>query len=147
MIASTNSDQCTISFLLPLKGSHVTSSSALAYARGVADTLRGLQGNEVDVHTVHFHGNVFVERGRHLDSFRMLPSVIRTTDLIADNPGTWLMHCHVRSHTDHHSAQQSPPVMANACAICSLLSSLPSNTLASGFATFRRCWCRGTYQP
>ena len=74
-----------------------------------------MQGNEVDVHTVHFHGNVLAERGRHMDSFRMLPSVIRTTDLVADNPGTWLLHCHVRPLTRPSSAQPFALLVAGGC--------------------------------
>ena len=57
------------------------------------------QGNEVDVHAAHFHGHSFSEGGRNLDSFRLIPSVVRTTTLVPDNPGVWLYHCHVRLPT------------------------------------------------
>ena len=44
----------------------------------------------------HFHGHTLQENQRNLDSFKLIPSVVRTTSFVPDNPGVWLFHCHVR---------------------------------------------------
>ena len=49
------------------------------------------------MHAAHFHGHTLSENGRNADSFKLIPSVMRTTTLVPDNPGVWLYHCHVRS--------------------------------------------------
>ncbi len=49
------------------------------------------------MHSAHFHGHTLSENGRNMDSFKLIPSVVRTTTLVPDNPGIWLYHCHVRS--------------------------------------------------
>ena len=36
--------------------------------------------------------------GRHTDVVEALPGSMVTADLVADNPGTWLLHCHVADH-------------------------------------------------
>jgi len=55
-------------------------------------------GNEVDIHTTHWHGQTIVSNGNRMDSVDLLPSSMKTADMIPDNPGTWYFHCHV----DHH---------------------------------------------
>lgn len=54
--------------------------------------MRALQ---VDLHNAHIHGSVMVEDGHHLDQFNLIPGTVRTGELIADNPATWMLHCHV----------------------------------------------------
>ena len=55
-------------------------------------------GNEIDVHTAHWHGKTLRFRGRHTDVIELLPGSMATADMLADNPGTWLLHCHVADH-------------------------------------------------
>ncbi|XP_067131458.1 hephaestin-like protein [Centruroides vittatus] len=58
-------------------------------------------GNEVDVHTAHFHGVTFVrwnEGKRRSDVLELFPGVYETVEMMADNPGRWLLHCHVDDH-------------------------------------------------
>jgi len=55
-------------------------------------------GNEIDVHTAHWHGKALRFRGRHTDVIELLPGSMATADMLADNPGTWLLHCHVADH-------------------------------------------------
>ncbi|GAB0494957.1 hypothetical protein MMPV_006254 [Pyropia vietnamensis] len=51
------------------------------------------------VHPLHFHGIVGVTAGgAHVDVLQLLPRVTTTLDMILDNPGTWLAHCHVNFH-------------------------------------------------
>jgi manganese oxidase len=59
-------------------------------------------GNEVDLHTPHWHGKTLeVGRGpaaRRTDVIELLPASMVTADMNADNPGEWLFHCHVADH-------------------------------------------------
>ncbi|KAG9278253.1 hephaestin-like protein 1 [Astyanax mexicanus] len=58
-------------------------------------------GNEMDMHTVHFHAQSFVYRTDHshrADVYDLLPGTFQTVELVAGTPGTWLLHCHVTEH-------------------------------------------------
>lgn len=55
-------------------------------------------GTEVDMHTPHWHGNTVLERGRRRDEVELLPATQLVADMVPDNPGRWLMHCHVNDH-------------------------------------------------
>ncbi|XP_075124940.1 ceruloplasmin-like [Leptodactylus fuscus] len=58
-------------------------------------------GNEVDVHTVHFHAHSFkyMEGDTYQsDVFDLFPGTFQTVDMTAKTPGTWLLHCHVADH-------------------------------------------------
>ena len=56
-------------------------------------------GSEQDFHTAHWHGLRVVEEGRRrTDVVELLPASMKTADMVADNPGTWLLHCHVAAH-------------------------------------------------
>jgi hephaestin len=55
-------------------------------------------GNEVDLHTPHWHGNTVMEGNHRTDTVGLLPATTDTVDMQADNPGTWLFHCHVSDH-------------------------------------------------
>ena len=57
-------------------------------------------GNEIDVHTPHWHGETVAEGGRNTDVIELLPGSMRTADMLADNPGTWMFHCHVEDHME-----------------------------------------------
>lgn len=55
-------------------------------------------GSEQDVHTAHWHGVTVLEGGRRRDVVHLAPAVSTAADLLPDNPGTWLFHCHVNHH-------------------------------------------------
>lgn len=55
-------------------------------------------GNERDIHTAHWHGERVELNGRHTDVVELLPASMVTVNMIADNPGVWLYHCHVAEH-------------------------------------------------
>ncbi|XP_056417456.1 ferroxidase HEPHL1 [Hyla sarda] len=58
-------------------------------------------GNEVDMHTVHFHAQSFLykrDKTHRADVFDLFPGTFQTIELVAGNPGTWLLHCHVSDH-------------------------------------------------
>uniref|UniRef100_A0A8B9R4L8 ferroxidase n=1 Tax=Anas platyrhynchos TaxID=8839 RepID=A0A8B9R4L8_ANAPL len=54
-------------------------------------------GNEVDIHTVHFHAQTFIfktDKDHRGDVYDLFPGTFQTVELVAENPGTWLLHCH-----------------------------------------------------
>ncbi len=56
-------------------------------------------GDETDLHTAHWHGETVVEDGRQrTDVVELLPASMKIADMTADNPGSWLFHCHVAEH-------------------------------------------------
>ena len=55
-------------------------------------------GTEVDLHTPHFHGNTVVAMGMRTDVLSLLPATMVVADMVPDDPGTWLYHCHVADH-------------------------------------------------
>ncbi|HET8721457.1 MAG TPA: multicopper oxidase domain-containing protein [Nitrospira sp.] len=55
-------------------------------------------GDEQDLHTAHWHGKTVDAYGRHTDVIELLPASMMTVSMSADNPGTWLYHCHVDEH-------------------------------------------------
>ncbi|MBN4080426.1 multicopper oxidase domain-containing protein [Beggiatoa alba] len=55
-------------------------------------------GTEVDLHTAHWHGKTVLDHGRRTDVVELLPTSMTSVDMLADNPGTWLYHCHVTDH-------------------------------------------------
>ncbi|XP_066475399.1 ferroxidase HEPHL1 [Tiliqua scincoides] len=58
-------------------------------------------GNEIDLHTVHFHGESFlfkVDHDHRGDVYDLFPATFQTVELVAFNPGIWLLHCHVHDH-------------------------------------------------
>ena len=55
-------------------------------------------GTEVDLHTAHWHGKTVLQGGHRTDVINLLPATMVSVDMRADNPGTWLYHCHVTDH-------------------------------------------------
>jgi len=55
-------------------------------------------GTEVDIHTPHWHGTDLLENGRRVDITEIFPASAKTLDMLADDPGVWMYHCHVNDH-------------------------------------------------
>jgi hephaestin len=55
-------------------------------------------GTEVDLHTPHWHGNDVLVGGMRMDVVSLLPAGMIVADMVPDNVGTWLFHCHVNDH-------------------------------------------------
>lgn len=55
-------------------------------------------GTEVDLHTPHWHGTTVVWNGRRTDVVELLPASMAVADMVADNVGVWVYHCHVNDH-------------------------------------------------
>ena len=57
-------------------------------------------GGGVNIHTPHWHGNVVSIGGHRTDIFSLLPAQFVTADMVPDNVGMWMFHCHVDEHLE-----------------------------------------------
>lgn len=57
-------------------------------------------GEGFNFHTPHWHGNTILVGGQRTDVVAISPAQMITADMVPDDPGTWLMHCHVSDHMD-----------------------------------------------
>lgn len=55
-------------------------------------------GTEVDLHTPHWHGNTVLSLGHRTDVVELLPATMVVADMVPDDPGMWMFHCHVNDH-------------------------------------------------
>lgn len=55
-------------------------------------------GNEVDVHTAFFHGQMLTIRGHRTDVAHIFPATFVTAEMVPQKLGTWLISCQVNSH-------------------------------------------------
>ncbi|XP_028443548.1 ceruloplasmin-like [Perca flavescens] len=55
-------------------------------------------GNEVDIHSVHFNGQILTLQNHHTDTVSLFPASSTTAEMMADNPGNWLLTCNVNDH-------------------------------------------------
>ncbi|ORY96782.1 Cupredoxin [Syncephalastrum racemosum] len=51
-----------------------------------------------DVHTAHWHGATLLHKGHRVDVVDLWPVSFTVLDMIPDNEGQWLFHCHVGKH-------------------------------------------------
>ena len=57
-------------------------------------------GEAFNLHTPHWHGNVVLDHGHRTDVVTLLPAQMLTVDMVPDDPGIWLYHCHIEDHMD-----------------------------------------------
>jgi manganese oxidase len=57
-------------------------------------------GEFPSIHTPHWHGNVVLQSGKRTDVVTLLPAQMETVDMVPDDPGIWLYHCHIDEHMD-----------------------------------------------
>ncbi|NQW99634.1 multicopper oxidase domain-containing protein [bacterium] len=56
-------------------------------------------GIDADVHTAHWHGERLRDPLGHMaDVVELMPGTMKCADMLADNPGDWMIHCHVGDH-------------------------------------------------
>jgi FtsP/CotA-like multicopper oxidase with cupredoxin domain len=55
-------------------------------------------GGIIQGHTPHWHGNVVLAKGHRTDVVTLAQAEMITADMIPDNPGIWMYHCHVDEH-------------------------------------------------
>lgn len=71
------------------------------YTAELDDTVRWhliALGNEVDLHTAHWHGQTVLDHGKRTDVVELLPSSMNSVTMKPRSAGTWLFHCHVSDH-------------------------------------------------
>ena len=54
--------------------------------------------NDFDFHSPHWHGNTTVVAGMRTDVMSLGMMAMAVADMVPDNVGTWLFHCHVSFH-------------------------------------------------
>ena len=57
-------------------------------------------GEQFSVHTPHWHGNVVLHNGKRTDVVPLMQAQMETVDMVPDNPGIWMFHCHIDDHMD-----------------------------------------------
>jgi manganese oxidase len=57
--------------------------------------------NEDDVHSPHWHGATVISNLMRTDTLSLGPMSMTVADMIPENLGTWLFHCHVNDHLDN----------------------------------------------
>jgi FtsP/CotA-like multicopper oxidase with cupredoxin domain len=51
-----------------------------------------------EIHSPHWHGNTVEVQHMRTDATALLPMGMVVADMVPDNPGVWLFHCHVSNH-------------------------------------------------
>ncbi|CAL1527320.1 unnamed protein product, partial [Lymnaea stagnalis] len=71
----------------------------MEYGERIVWYMMGL-GAQIDLHTIHLHGHTFIHSSeKHRDDvIYVFPGMAEAVEMTADNPGTWLLHCHVMDH-------------------------------------------------
>lgn len=49
-------------------------------------------------HIAHWHANTVMLAHSSVDTVPLLPTEMHTVDMIAESPGTWMLHCHLEAH-------------------------------------------------
>jgi len=57
-------------------------------------------GEAFNFHTPHWHGNTVSVNGARTDVLSVGPAQMITADMIPDNSGIWMMHCHISDHME-----------------------------------------------
>ena len=57
--------------------------------------------NEDDVHSPHWHGATVISNMMRTDTLSLGPMGMTVADMIPENVGVWLFHCHVNDHLDN----------------------------------------------
>jgi FtsP/CotA-like multicopper oxidase with cupredoxin domain len=60
--------------------------------------------NDFDFHAPHWHGNTVILNGMRTDVAQLAMMQMATADMVPDNAGTWLFHCHVSFHNEEGMA-------------------------------------------
>lgn len=60
--------------------------------------------NDFDFHAPHWHGNTVILNGMRTDVAQLSMMQMATADMIPDDVGTWLFHCHVSFHNEEGMA-------------------------------------------
>ncbi|HSD71997.1 MAG TPA: multicopper oxidase domain-containing protein, partial [Thermoanaerobaculia bacterium] len=53
-----------------------------------------------EIHSPHWHGHTVTALHMRTDVLSLMSMGMVVADMVPDNPGTWLFHCHVGPHFD-----------------------------------------------
>jgi hephaestin len=59
-----------------------------------------MSSSNFEIHAPHWHANTVVAMHMRTDVLNLLPMGMIVADMVPDNPGVWLFHCHVGPHLD-----------------------------------------------
>jgi manganese oxidase len=51
-----------------------------------------------DIHSPHWHGQTLIANHMRTDMIMLTPMMTAMADMVPDNPGVWLFHCHMNGH-------------------------------------------------
>jgi manganese oxidase len=57
-----------------------------------------MASTNAELHSPHWHGNVVTMNHMRTDTIMLLSMGMGVADMVPDNPGKWLFHCHVANH-------------------------------------------------
>ncbi|TRY54503.1 hypothetical protein DNTS_009213 [Danionella cerebrum] len=57
-------------------------------------------GNEVDIHSAFFHGQILTNKRQHVDTVSLFPATFVNVEMMADNTGQWLLSCQISDHME-----------------------------------------------
>jgi FtsP/CotA-like multicopper oxidase with cupredoxin domain len=105
----------------PAKWNRMATFADFSYLAGLRETINGFSfghtpemvvkmGERVrwyvfatsnfEVHAPHWHGQTVVANGMRTDMLSLLTMQMVTANMVPDNRGTWLFHCHVAPHLE-----------------------------------------------
>jgi FtsP/CotA-like multicopper oxidase with cupredoxin domain len=59
-----------------------------------------MSSTNFEIHAPHWHGQTVVAEHMRTDVLNLGPMQMAVADMVPDNPGVWLLHCHVAPHND-----------------------------------------------
>ncbi|KAL0095583.1 putative multicopper oxidase, partial [Phycomyces blakesleeanus] len=68
------------------------------YGKPVRWYVIAFELEDEDVHTAHWHGSTLLYHGHRVDVVDLMSVSFEVLDMIPDNEGQWLFHCHVGQH-------------------------------------------------
>ena len=103
---SANLGGSMTNYVWTINGQPYPQSRPLAVGQGQRVALTFVNDGARMWHPMHLHGHTFQvikpdgSRGARKDTVIVLPSQKVTVELLADNPGVWMLHCHNTYHQE-----------------------------------------------
>lgn len=77
------------------------------------ERVRWYTAGMAGTHTAHWHANTVLLDNNSVDVVPLNAAEMHTTDMIAENPGMWMFHCHVEGHLAigmyaHYTVEPAP---------------------------------------
>ena len=85
-------------FMETLNGFSYGHLEALTMREGERVRWYLMASTNFEIHAPHWHGNTVTIGRMRTDVSALLPMGMGVAEMVPDNPGTWLVHCHVAQH-------------------------------------------------